>query len=66
MPKESRLTEEQEQIRMRGLRILARMIVTAHMMAQSNPPSCEGEEGEKDTDPCDGPGSFKKEGQDEC
>ena len=51
---------------MRGLRILARMIVNAHMEARSNPPSSEGEESEKDADPCAGLGSFKNQGQDDC
>ena len=49
MPKKSRLTEEQEAIRIRGLRILARMIVRAHMEGRLNSSAGEGEEGGKDT-----------------
>ena len=50
MKKKRQLTQEEEQIRLRGLRILARMIVRAHLDAQ-------GIEGDSPGDGCadDGP-----------
>ena len=50
LKKKRQLTQEEEQIRLRGLRILARMIVRAHLHAQ-------GIEGDRLGDGCtdDGP-----------
>ena len=65
MPKDSRLTEEQEVIRKRGLRILARMIVRAHMEDGLNSSAGEGEEGAKGTDSKTVRRSSKKQRQDD-
>ena len=65
MPKDSRLTEEQEVIRKRGLRILARTIVRAHMEDGLNSSAGEGEEDAKDTDSKTARRSSKKQRQDD-
>ena len=65
MPKDSRLTEEQELVRKRGLRILARMIVRAHMDDGLNSSAGECEEGAKDIDSNTGRRSSKKQRQDD-
>ena len=65
MPKDSRLTEEQEVTRRRGLRVLARMIVRTHMKGGLNSSAGECEEGAKDTDSKTGRRSSKKQRQDD-
>ena len=53
MKKKRQLTQEEEQIRLRGLRILARMIVRAHLDAQ-------GIEGDRLGDGCTDDDSAKQ------
>ena len=54
MSKQQRLTQEQDEIRLRGLRILARMLARAHLdsVAEDAP----GTDGEEAADGPDGPG----------
>ena len=65
MPKDPRLTEEQELVRKKGLRILARMIVRAHLEGGLNSSAGECEEGAKDTGSNTGRRSSKKQKQDD-
>ena len=56
MSRKQKLTPEQEKIRLRGLRLLARMIARAHLEAQGDGGALAGD--------CDGGGPVALDGDD--